>query len=103
MHSPAEIVEKIDTHTFLYSWPTVIKSFWTKYPNPHMSYVKFNNVIDMEIIDSEKIKIKPLKSPSRWQCNDFMYITTAWMCIRGSNVLLVESMFQQKTGSKPAN
>ena len=60
MHSPAEIVEKLDTHTFLFSWPTVIKSFWTKYPNPHMSYVKFNNVIDMEIIDSEKIKIKRL-------------------------------------------
>jgi len=58
--SPSDTVEKINNYTFQFSWPTVVKGLWIKYPNKHLSFVKFNHVIDMEIVDSNTIKIKKL-------------------------------------------
>ncbi len=50
-------VEKNDTHIFPHPWSTVVKGFWTKYPNKHMSFVKFANIVDMEIINSDTLKL----------------------------------------------
>lgn len=48
----------MSSHTFLYPWESVVKGFWTKYPNKKLSSVIFNKVIDMEIIDDTKLLIK---------------------------------------------
>ena len=47
-----------NSYTFLYSWESVVKGFWLKYPNPKFPNVIFNKVIDMEIIDDTKLLIK---------------------------------------------
>ena len=45
---------------FKYPWETVIKGFYLKYPTPEMNFVKFNHVIDIEIINEKCLKIKRL-------------------------------------------
>ena len=47
-----------NSYTFQYSWESVVKGFWLKYPNKKISNVIFNKVIDMEIIDNTKLLIK---------------------------------------------
>lgn len=53
-----KIVRKEETYKFHHPWPIVVKAFWIKYPNPKFQYVKFNKVIDMEVIDSDIIRVK---------------------------------------------
>lgn len=53
-------LEKIETHIFYHPWRSVIQGFWTKYPNKQMAFVKFNHVIDFEIVDSNIITFKRL-------------------------------------------
>ena len=50
-------VEKNETHIFPHPWSAVVKGFWTKYPNKHMPFVMFDHIVDMEIINSDTLKL----------------------------------------------
>ncbi|KRX03893.1 hypothetical protein PPERSA_04771 [Pseudocohnilembus persalinus] len=47
-------------YVFQYPWETVIKGFWSKYPSQEMNFVKFNNVIDMQLLPNQDISFKRL-------------------------------------------
>ena len=47
-------------YKFKYRWPIVIKALWEKYPNRILNIVKFNNTIDIKIVNDNILHVKKL-------------------------------------------
>jgi hypothetical protein len=45
-------------YTFNFDWQTVVKGFWSKYPCPEISFIKWNKVVDLEILSDNTLRIK---------------------------------------------
>eukprot|EP01015_Nassula_variabilis_P003776 TRINITY_DN1256_c0_g1_i7.p1 TRINITY_DN1256_c0_g1~~TRINITY_DN1256_c0_g1_i7.p1 ORF type:complete len:173 (-),score=32.03 TRINITY_DN1256_c0_g1_i7:92-610(-) len=59
MSTEAEICKK-NEHVFDYPWEVVMKALWNKYPNKELDFVKFNKVIDMQMVNQNCLKFKKL-------------------------------------------
>lgn len=57
-------MDQKNKYTFNYDWRTVIKGFWTKYPCPEISFVKWNKVVDLNINPDQTISVKRIVNQS---------------------------------------
>ena len=54
-------------YSFPYEWKTVVRAFWDKYPNEMMDFIKYNQVVDIDILEDGKLQIQRIQKAQKWR------------------------------------